>query len=190
MGRVNYGDGRQALIEATVRVIGEHGWGGLTNRRVADAAQVDNTLITHHFGGRDALVSAAAEWAVAHSIAQADLALASELSGPFGEALLALVDLDPRIQAFQIELILAARRDVRLRPVVTRLYESYLGSAKELLENAYGLAPETDLARAVFAALEGLVLQVLSVVDPDEVRQAIAALDRLVLGYRAQFDAR
>ena len=50
MSRATYGAGRQALIEATVQVIGDHGWAGLTNRRVAEVAGVNNTLITHHFG--------------------------------------------------------------------------------------------------------------------------------------------
>lgn len=189
MSRATYGAGRQALIEATVQVIGDHGWAGLTNRRVAEVAGVNNTLITHHFGSQETLISAAADWAVATSIRRADLAVAGRLDDDFADALLLLVDVDPSLQAFQLELILAARRDDTLRPVATRLYSSYLESARLLLERTYGLPSDPDLARALFAALEGLVLQLLTVVPPESIRDSIRSLDRVLVAYASSNSA-
>lgn len=185
MSRATYGAGRQALIEATVQVIGDYGWAGLTNRRVAEIAGVNNTLITHHFGSQESLISAATDWAVETSIGRADLAVAGRLNDDFADALLALVDLEPSLQAFQLELVLAARRDEALKPIATRLYSSYVESARLLLERTYGLPADPDLARALFAALEGLVLQLLAVVPPQSIRESIRSLDRLLVVYAA-----
>jgi TetR/AcrR family transcriptional regulator, regulator of biofilm formation and stress response len=55
-GRPGYNEGREALLEATVRVVAEHGLRGLTYRRVAEAAQTTHALVSYHFGSWDALI--------------------------------------------------------------------------------------------------------------------------------------
>lgn len=53
---MKYGNGREALLAAVVKVVGESGLVGLTNRKVGSAAGVDNSLITYYFGSRDGLL--------------------------------------------------------------------------------------------------------------------------------------
>ena len=58
------------------------------------------------------------------------------------------------------ELILEARRRPELAPAVQALYDRYLDATRRELERI-GLADDPALARLVFAALDGLVLQML-----------------------------
>ena len=66
--RPEYGQGRDALLAATVHVVAREGLRGLTYRAVAEEAGVANTLVAHHFGTRDALLQAALDWAAEQSI--------------------------------------------------------------------------------------------------------------------------
>jgi AcrR family transcriptional regulator len=50
---------RQAIVEATVALIGEVGWAGVTTRMVARRAGVTQGVIHYHFGSKDALLRAA-----------------------------------------------------------------------------------------------------------------------------------
>ncbi len=52
--------GRQALLDATLELLGESG-AQLTLREVAERAGVRSTLVHYHFGSRDELLSAALE---------------------------------------------------------------------------------------------------------------------------------
>ena len=47
---LNYDEGREALLQAAVRVVADKGLRGLTFRAVAEEAGVNNTLVVHHFG--------------------------------------------------------------------------------------------------------------------------------------------
>ena len=71
---VSYGDGREALVSATVSVVADVGLRGMTLRAVADRAGVSNALIVHHFGSRQLLLVAALEWAVNTAIETTHLA--------------------------------------------------------------------------------------------------------------------
>ena len=53
---VPYGGGRDLLVESTVQVVAERGLRGLTFRAVAERAGVNNSLVAHHFGTREALL--------------------------------------------------------------------------------------------------------------------------------------
>lgn len=50
---------RRLLIDATIQCLSEHGLGGTTVRKIAERAGVAPNLITHHFSGKETLVSAA-----------------------------------------------------------------------------------------------------------------------------------
>jgi AcrR family transcriptional regulator len=54
-----YGDGREALLTAAVRVVARKGIRHLTYRALARQAGVTHGLVTYHFGSRDALIRAA-----------------------------------------------------------------------------------------------------------------------------------
>ena len=176
-----YGTGREALLRAVVDVVAQKGLRGMTYRAVAEAAGVNNSLVAHHFGSRDALIAAALQWASEQSIAASRLREAAEQEGSFTEALLGLLLEDPGLQAFQYEMILEARRRPELAGPVAQLYESYVDALTEGLQ-AFGVQGEVRVvARSLFAALDGLVLQYLAGVGRDEIAAALEEVHQVVL---------
>lgn len=166
-----YGTGKEALLRAAVSVVAAKGLRGLTYRSVAEAAGVNNTLVAHHFGSRDALIAAALDWAAEQSINASKLREAATLGHSFTDSLLELLLAEPELQVFQYEMILEARRRPELSEAVTALYENYVSALADGL-TASGLTGNMRVvARTLFAALDGLVLQYLAGVD----RSAIAA---------------
>ncbi|MEW1809837.1 TetR family transcriptional regulator [Pseudarthrobacter phenanthrenivorans] len=176
-----YGTGREALLRAVVDVVAQKGLRGMTYRAVAEAAGVNNSLVAHHFGSRDALIAAALQWASEQSIAASRLREAAGQEGSFTEALLGLLLEDPGLQAFQYEMILEARRRPELAGPVAQLYENYVSALAEGLE-AFGLQGDVRVvARSLFAALDGLVLQYLAGVGRDQIAAALEEVHQVVL---------
>jgi AcrR family transcriptional regulator len=160
-----YGTGKEALLRAAVAVVAAKGLRGLTYRSVAEAAGVNNTLVAHHFGSRDALIAAALDWAAEQSISASRLREAATLGHSFAESLLELLLAEPELQVFQYEMILEARRRPELAEAVSALYENYVSALAEGL-SAAGLTQNVQVvARTLFASLDGLVLQYLAGVD-------------------------
>jgi AcrR family transcriptional regulator len=176
-----YGTGREALLRAVVDVVAQKGLRGLTYRAVAESAGVNNSLVAHHFGSRDALIAAALQWASEQSIAASRLREAAEHKGSFTEALLGLLLEDPGLQVFQYEMILEARRRPELAGPVAQLYESYVSALAEGLQ-AFGVQGDVRVvARSLFAALDGLVLQYLAGVGRDDIAAALEEVHQVVL---------
>ncbi|WAJ32520.1 TetR family transcriptional regulator [Arthrobacter sp. FX8] len=183
-GTPGYGKGREALLRAAVDVVAQKGLRGLTYRAVAEAAGVNNSLVAHHFGSRDALIAAALRWASEQSIAASRLREAAEQEGSFTEALLELLLEDPGLQVFQYEMILEARRRPELAGPVAELYENYVNALAEGLQ-AFGVQGDVRIvARTLFAALDGLVLQYLAGVGRDQIAAALEEVHRVVLSRR------
>lgn len=174
-----YGEGKEALLAATVAVVAERGLHGLTFRAVSEVAQVNNTLISHHFGTKDALLHEAVAWATSRAIRLSDLSAAETIDGGFARTLVELVESEPHLQLFQYEFVLEARRRPDLRDEAVALYEGYIDALEQALANQ-GHVDTRPLARAVFAALDGLVFQQLTVADPDSVREAIECIGALL----------
>lgn len=176
-----YGTGREALLRAVVDVVARKGLRGLTYRAVAEAAGVNNSLVAHHFGTRDSLIAAALLWSSEQSIAASRLRDAAENGGTFTEALLELLLEDPGLQVFQYEMILEARRRPELAEPVAQLYESYVDALSEGLQ-AFGFQGDVRVvARSLFAALDGLVLQYLAGVGREEIAAALEEVHQVVL---------
>src|SRR5688572_20733831 len=76
------GEGRSALLDATIRVVAANGLRGLTYRAVANEAGVTHGLVAHHFGSRKALLHEAVRQAAERSV---DLSLLSQKSGNLDE---------------------------------------------------------------------------------------------------------
>ena len=157
--RPRHGQGRDALLRATVHVVAREGLRGLTYRAVAEEAGVANTLVAHHFGTRDALLQAALEWAAEQSIGISLLEPATGSLADFAAGLAELVAEDADMQAFQYELALEARRRPELLPAVERMYGEYIQATRRELMRLGLDEPTDDLARSVFALLDGVVLQ-------------------------------
>ncbi len=180
--QVNHGDGKEALLAATVRVVASKGMRGMTFRAVAEEAGVNNTLIAHHFGTRDRLLAAALEWSMERSIGLADLSEYASDADAFRSALVENVLSEPELQVFQFEMVLEASRRSDLQPAVRTLYERYvreLAQGRALL----GVPGSEGLDLAMFAALDGLVLQYLSrAITAEQLSEAVDALGRAVAG--------
>lgn len=173
MGRtVPYGGGRDLLVASTVQIVAERGLRGLTFRAVAERAGVNNSLVAHHFGTRDALLAAALDWAVEQSIQSTGLlSLSSEEE--FVDNLVESITTQPELQAFQYEMILEARRNALFLDPVARLYERYQAVLADSLRK-FGLAGDLSaLSRQVFATLDGLVLQSIAGVHREELHAAV-----------------
>jgi AcrR family transcriptional regulator len=179
VSEVRYGTGREALIRAVVDVVAEEGLDGLSYRKVAQRAHVNNTLISHHFGSKEAMLEAATVWAVQRTQQRADLTLASAIDRDFAETLTRIVGEEPNLQVFQYSMILASRRSPELRRIAGNLYESYISMVQDVLVR-YGYEPGRAAARAVFAALDGLVLQQVTVAEREEIVAAITRLGSLI----------
>jgi AcrR family transcriptional regulator len=169
---VAYGEGRDLLVAATVEVVAEKGLRGLTFRAVAARAGVNNSLVAHHFGTRQALLAAALEWAVEQSIDSTGL-LELGSGDAFADSLLASITEQPELQAFQYEMILEARRDPLFRADVGRLYDRYQEVVEKSLREAGAAGDVTARARRVFATLDGLVLQYIAGLDEAALRAAL-----------------
>ena len=169
---VAYGEGRDLLVAATVAVVAEKGLRGFTFRAVAERAEVNNSLVAHHFGTREALLFAALDWSVEQSISSTRLPeLASEAA--FVDALMESIREHPELQAFQYEMILEAGRNPLYSEPVARLYARYQAVAEESLRQfgiKYDLAAT---ARRTFATLDGIVLQYIAGVAEAELRPAV-----------------
>ncbi|GAC69945.1 TetR/AcrR family transcriptional regulator [Gordonia soli] len=99
---------RQKIIDATLDLIGERGFGSVTIAAVADTAQVSRQTIYSNFGTREDLVS--------QSLGHFSVALLGELRTRLEEA---DSDLD-----YVIELIVAGRAAVREHAVLSVLLRS------------------------------------------------------------------
>jgi AcrR family transcriptional regulator len=176
-----YGTGKEALLRAAVAVVAAKGLRGLTYRSVAEAAGVNNTLVAHHFGSRDALIAAALDWAAEQSISASRLREAAALGQSFTESLLELLLAEPELQVFQYEMILEARRRPELAEAVSALYENYVSALAEGL-SAAGLTQNVQVvARTLFASLDGLVLQYLAGVDRAVIAVSLEELHDVLL---------
>ena len=87
MRRVEYGTGRQEVLEAAIHVVATQGLRGLTFRSVAAEAGVTHGAVQYHFGGWDNLVAEALGFAVKRSIDTAGLKPAGPGFADFAGAL-------------------------------------------------------------------------------------------------------
>ena len=173
---LNYGEGREALLRATVSVVARKGLRGLTFRAVAEEAGVNNTLIAHHFGNRDNLLSAALDWTADRSIGAADLSEYATDAEAFRAALVSNVLSQPDVEIFQFEMVLESSRRPELQGAIRSLYQRYvaaLASGRERL----GAPTSEPLNLALFAALDGLMLQYVGrAITAEQLEAAVVAL--------------
>ncbi|MBV6616873.1 TetR/AcrR family transcriptional regulator [Acinetobacter baumannii] len=174
-----YGSGRDALLKATIEIVGQQGLHGLTFRAVADLANVNNSLVSYHFGNKDSLLREAAHWAVSYAIRLSDFSELINQSDNFAESLVKFVESDPNLHLFQYEFILESRRRPELRREAETLYETYIDALEKVLLH-HGHINCRSLARAVCAALDGLIFQQLTISDSKTIQKAICCIGELV----------
>ncbi len=177
-GRPRYGEGREALLRAAIRVVAEAGLRNLTYRSVAREAGVTHGLVAHHFGSRDALLEEALRYSLDLSL---DASRMLPTTGRLEDVADGLADMaaeDPDLQAFQFELILESRRRPELRPHVDALYAGYRDYTRRTMRSVGVTDPAvSDLA---FAAMDGLVFQQLASGDAEATRRGLRTLRDLL----------
>ncbi|MFD1657157.1 TetR/AcrR family transcriptional regulator [Streptomyces caeni] len=181
--RLGYGEGREALLKAAVRVVGRRGLRHLTYRAVAEEAGVTHGLVVHHFGSRDALIEEALAYSVRTSLSSSLIEPGTGRPEDFATGLSHMVDSDPDSQAFQYELLLEARRRPQLLAQVRALYDEYFGATERELSRILPQGAGPALCRLVFAALDGLVLYHLTGIDArEDTEAALTELRSLLRG--------
>jgi AcrR family transcriptional regulator len=102
------GDTRQRLIEAALKIFGEYGFEGASTRMLADKAGANLAAIPYHFGSKEGLYRAAAEFIVESTgkeilptVKKIDLALAGKKLSR-GDAAMLLHELLERFSAIVI----------------------------------------------------------------------------------------
>ncbi|WP_371664329.1 TetR/AcrR family transcriptional regulator [Streptomyces sp. NBC_00280] len=175
--RVTYGAGREALLNAAVRVVARGGLRKLTYRAVAEEAGVTHGLVVHHFGSRDALIEEALTHAIRSSLTSSDLGTGTGRAADFSAGLTEMVESGPDLQAFQYELLLESRRRPELLTHLRALYdgEYFEATRRELAQLLPGQVGE-GLSRMVFATLEGLVLHQLVFGEREIIEDALDEL--------------
>lgn len=182
---VGYGEGREALLVAAVRVVARRGLRNLTYRAVAEEAGVTHGLVVHHFGSRDALIAEALSYAIDTSLSTSRLEPGSGKLEDFVAGLADMVEGDPDLQAFQYELLFEARRRPELMPAVRTLYRQYYEATARELARILPDGASDALNLLIFSALDGLVIHQLTLGEPSETNAAVEEL-RSLLGLLAK----
>jgi AcrR family transcriptional regulator len=179
-GRIKYGKGRDALIEAAVRVVARNGLHGMTFRKVAEEAGVNNSLVAHHFGSLTALASAALAWSASTAIEDSHLARFLDSEEDYKTALWATLSDKKDLHVYQFEMVLEAGRDEEVREQIIAMYDRYTAEVSRTMFGDSTNDEDHAVARAVFAALDGLVLQFVGgAIDRAQVDASVGALWKL-----------
>ena len=119
------------------------------------------------------------EWAVQRSIEETGLERIADFDEDFADALIATVSAEPELQLFQFEMLLESRRNPKVRALVQRLYANYIGTVEDALTQR-GVDTSEGSSLAIFAALDGLMLQFLTISDPMKIRAGVIQVGRMV----------
>ncbi|MEV0403580.1 TetR family transcriptional regulator [Actinoallomurus sp. NPDC050550] len=173
-------DTRERILLATLRLIGEHGVGAVTNRRVATAAGVALGSLTYHFPNQAELLRETLSRYVDEEI-QRISEIAARLQGitpeqAVVEAERAIADL-PRgpEEVATLELHLHASRDPLVREAAVRSMEAYDRLATAILTALDIPGPEAK-APTVVALLYGLAVRRLATGDSSGTAEALRLL--------------
>lgn len=166
-------------MSAVMRIVASKGMRGVTYRAVAAEAGVNHNLINHHFGSLEALLTSTMERAVEQAITNTELVLFADLNEHYADALIASVAAEPEVHLFQFEMLLDARRHPERRESARRLYDSYVRSVQDGLRRR-GSPASDEFCAAVFAALDGLMLQFLTIGDPVQIKAAVMQVGKMV----------
>ena len=183
---------RDAIVDATVRIVAREGVAAVTHRRVAGEAGVALSSTTWHFATKADILEAALHWTARHEVERIGT-IADRLGG---------TDFDPSAWADELGDWLLEQLTVEREIAVAlyRLQVELLGSAgalavhrewgeglravgERVLEHSSSPTPELDV-RLIVAALDGLRMGVLNSGEEDVewLRQAVRRQLRALLG--------
>lgn len=182
---------RVRILEATIHLMAEVGWGGITTRLVAERAGVNNAAVNYYFSTKGRLLRAAALQAAHRLLEEATRPLleAPDLPGAVKASLgwISRMDLASPEVSVLLETMLQATRDPELRSGLRPDLERFRDLLVERIraeQDRGRLHRDADpraLAVLLAAALDGLWLHRL--VDPSLDMEAVAGvLERLLKG--------
>jgi len=178
-GSPGYGEGREALLQAAVTVVAAGGLRALTYRAVAEEAGVTHGLVRHHFGSRDALIVAATEYSLSPVLVASGVTESAGDLQSFAGGIPTMIEREQEMVAFQYEVMLESVRRPELRPAVKAMLEGLRGGiVADLRQRGLSVTPATGAM--VTAALDGIVLQGLTLQDPKFVQSALRELRSLL----------
>lgn len=176
---------RDAILEATLRVIAREGVGAATARAVAAEAGVSPGTVSHHFASVDELLVAALRHGSGRIVAELErLALdlpdgdAEACARAFAGVLSESIRSHPEHHVACFEMRLLAIRRPRLRPVADEVLAAYLRLARIVLRAVDPAADHDECVVRLVATATGLVLAELGL--PDEGREE--RLARMLIG--------
>jgi AcrR family transcriptional regulator len=162
MATATANDTRERILRTTLRLIGEHGVGGLSNRRIASECQVALGSLTYHFPSQTQLLREALLLYVHEEVERLqEIAAELRLTRPTAASAAAEVERivarsSSRLEEIaELELHLQASRDPALRDASERCFAAYEEVAEAALCSLE--VPEAKRhARAVVAVMCGL----------------------------------
>lgn len=165
------GEGREAILAATIGVVAEGGIDAVTHRRVAAAAGVSPGSATHHFSSREDLLREALRFylqladGLLESLVEATRAIEPPVDR-VRQLLRALVEHEladlPLLRA-EYELLLFASRDESLAAAVQRWESRWVAFIAGALERGGAVRP-IEAARTILNLVRGFELECL--LDP------------------------
>jgi TetR/AcrR family transcriptional regulator, regulator of biofilm formation and stress response len=181
---------REALLEATLRIVADTGADAVTHRRVAEVAQLPLASTTYYFDSKEQLLTAALEVAAERDLARLhELAEHRRTLPAAAEHAVALVlDATTELSADEqaagrrsllagYTLLLEAARRPALRELTRRWTEAYMTAVTDLLARAGSRHPAQD-AQLLLAAADGLLIAQLSTGETIDPRPALLRLAR------------
>jgi AcrR family transcriptional regulator len=178
--------GRLALLDAAAHVVARAGLDGVSYRSVAEEAGTTAGLVFYHFGSRESLIQEAAMRAGRRAVANALPVGDGEDLDTFLNDLSASAERDLDDHLFQYEMAFNSRRRPEVAERMAELYAFYCEETERALHSV-GLTEVTPaLARLVFAAIDGLVLQQVVFDEPARTDGGVRALRRCLRSLFAQ----
>lgn len=158
-------DTRQRILRATLRLIGEHGIGAVSNRRVAAESDVALGSLTYHFRSRTQLLREALLLYVHEEVERLE-AIAAQLRQAHPTVTVAAAEVERIVGASsrrleevaELELHLQAYRDPALQEASQRCFSAYEEVAAAALHTLNVPEPERH-ARTVVAVMTGLAVR-------------------------------
>jgi AcrR family transcriptional regulator len=180
----------ESVLEATAQLLVEQGYRRLSTNRIAARAGVSVGSLYHYFPNKDALVVALIRRAAAEQLAALRGALAEERDAPLEELARGIIRASLAVKQARPELIRALILQVPRTEQTSFMREWCRQAAAALLAALAGRAGEVRpkdpelaifiLVRAVFAVLEGVMLERPALLGGEELIEELTAL---ALGY-------
>jgi TetR/AcrR family transcriptional regulator, regulator of biofilm formation and stress response len=186
---------REALLEATLRIVADVGADAVTHRRVAEVAQLPLASTTYYFESKEELLTAALELAAERDLVRLHEIADRPRQSPAGpdDAVDAVTD-PPGAERSEDEraagrrsllasytLLLEAARRPALQELARRWTDAYIETVSELLGRAGSQNPRDD-AQLLMAAADGLLILRLATGEPEDPRPQLRRLARALTG--------